>query len=277
MLRQEKHYQCADYLSHERKESANEVVELCAGIVTDNLTKSPSSVCVQSMNVEQSPKTVKVEQEGPSISFWRQQMFDWACMVVDSFGMDRNCVAVSMDLLDRFVSRELNRTDTPTVNRDDFQLFSMTCLYVAVKILEPFPRKITVEALVDMSRGFYSEDDIVLTEKEILSTLKWLLHGPTALDYSRVCWELLEVQGHHVADQDMLLLTSTLTEMAVADSNFCAVSNSLVGVACCCLTLQQSGHHSLANQLCHALYPVIDTKSNAFQTVYRKLEHLYGQ
>ena len=98
-------------------------------------------------------------------------MFDWACMVVDSFGMDRQNVALSMDLLDRYVAHELARTDVaslPAVTRDDFQLFSMTTLYMAVKILEPFPRKITVQALVDMSRGFYSEIDIQVTEREIL-------------------------------------------------------------------------------------------------------------
>ena len=214
-------------------------------------------------------------QKCESFRFWRQQMFDWSCMVIDSFGMDREIVAICFDILDRYVAKESSNPNAQEITRDDFQLFSMTSLYLAVKVLEPYPRKIGLDALVDMSRGFYTEEDIAVTEREILMTLQWHISPPTALAYSRMLWDLFPAQ----ISSSTKLTCSTLTEIAVADSFFLPHRKSLIGLASVLISARLHGLPDAAmREFLAQIEDLIPIQGNdEFAAVFRQLELLYCQ
>jgi|UniRef100_A0A8J9X8V8 hypothetical protein len=329
MIRQERtRYRVVNYLQREmvyecQQQQSQYVVEACASITNNQyaVKKSQSSTSLRDVQGDvgnSSPRSARttsgplriestaspVSDRAVQFSFWRQQMFDWACMVTDCFSIDREVVAASFNLLDRYVARELSSHSSSTcpddyspalvspISREDFQLFSMTCLYIAVKILEPYPRKLSLEALVDMSRGFYTPDDIAVTEREIMTALSWHLHPPTAIGFSRMYWSLLASTDATEPSSAVQTTCATLTELAVANAEFIDSPPSLVGLAATVLAYRlpantnahdtdQNGcsaavHEAQARLLLAKLAPLVEPQAQQFHAIYTQLEALYG-
>ena len=215
-----------------------------------------------------------------SFAFWRQQMFDWTCVVIDSYGIaDRSeVIAVAFSVLDRYVAHELHQATVP-ITRDDFQLFGMTALYIAIKLLQG-RNKLSIDALVLMSRGFYSHKDVVATENDMLKALQWRLHAPTPIAYCRLLCDMLQVSAS--SEDRLQRCCAYLTELAVSDASFVGCKASMVALAAIVLaarldnTISDRQIHDFVASLQGLMiredgHPVSD-----FQRVYRQLEVLYG-
>jgi hypothetical protein len=290
LLHQEQHqYACSDYMAHERPTTVPasldfmNMLEECANVVNDRsfsprevekppFSKVPSAVCVRQL-LEPVKAAIKPKQQ-PAFGYWRQQMFDWACMVVDSFGMDREVVAMSFSILDRFIAKESSGSSA-SVTRHDFQLFSMTSLYLVIKITVPYPRKLGVEALVDMSRGFYSSEDITLTERDILKALEWHVHPPTAIGFCRLYWSFLPQEP----SVDMQMTCATMTDITVADPLFVSYKPSDIGLAVVLHAARLDGADKRTTAgLLSKLKGLVSTSNNQdFDFVFHHLEKLYCQ
>jgi hypothetical protein len=242
LLSQEKSYECPDYLSPDymhqghklpRAPTLLRIVEECAKLVTDLTLVSPTQV----IHGTKSPSTVNstafvasATQESSTapdmhhchLATWRRQMCSWAYNAVDTFELNRELVAFAFDILDRYIATEA-KSDC-AITREDFQLFSMTCLYTAIKILEP-ERKLTIATLIDMSRGYYCAEDIAETEVEILEALKWRVNPPTALAFVGELLTSAQVPARVIAS------CRDYTEMAVMDEYFVPHKASTVAVA----------------------------------------------
>ena len=169
---------------------------------------------------------------------WRQQMASWAFTAVDTFGLDRELVAVAFNMLDRYLSKEIKSVDcNDHFTREDFQLTSMTCLYLTVKILGP-SKKLSVPALIDMSRGYYCAEDITETEMDILTVLDWRITPTTPLSFIQELASVIPT----INKKDVMDSCSKLTEMAVMDEYFVGYKSSAVAAA---VVLTASRQHSL--------------------------------
>ena len=82
----------------------------------------------------------------------------------------REVVAVALSYLDRYLA-------TRAVNRRIFQLAAMTALYLAIKLYEP--GKLRLASLIELSRGYFLAEHIVIMEDSILQSLGWHVHPPT--------------------------------------------------------------------------------------------------
>lgn len=104
--------------------------------------------------------------------------------IVDFYSFDRETIAISCSLFDRFISKT-----SPTESRD-FQLIALTTLYIAVKLNE---RKIcnTLESFVRLGKNEFSQNEIVKMETKILFTLEWLVNPPTPQAFTNQFLELL--------------------------------------------------------------------------------------
>jgi len=240
----------------------------------------------------------------PDLAYWRLQMFDWACMVVDGFHMDRCAVlSTAFNLLDRYTSLELKRMnqqtsprpldnkktkkDEPeTITRDDYQLFAMTALYMAVKILEPYPRKMSLETLVEMSRNYYTRQDLVNTELEMLTALKWRTTPPTAILFCRELEPLLhhsKKQTHAAYSQqfmaDLERVYSTICDVTVSDPFFLNHRPSVIALATLFHAARLTGcsvsKRAQLQQRGVALLQLDANEQAALEQVYQKLESLY--
>lgn len=304
LIRQEEeHYLCQDYLQdlhqehqqdqHQQQAGVNcrerattkplscLAAEQCARIVSDLAFSSPtdealqtfpSSVCVKDLADSQARTSFVLDKKAAAslalVGFWRQQMLDWSHLVLDSFGIDRDVVAVSFNILDRYIAQEI-QSNIP-ITREDFQLFSMTALFIAVKLLESYPRKLTADALVDMSRGFYASEDILHTEREILKTLGFFLNPTTAFGFCRMYWEMFPL----AASFEFQANCQSITEFALKDTYFLAKKPSVVGLAAVMHASRLQGHPTnVSEQFLSEMRATISLQDgDDFGAVYDRLE-----
>lgn len=139
---------------------------------------------------------------------WRQKICEWSYDIADHFGFDREAVTISMNYMDRFLSRRLaegdredeseSRWDTSSndtygsesIDIRYFQLLAMTCLYLAIKIhgqndMYEGGSYMTMKMsdFVALSRGLFTMQNMVDMEVEVLSTLNWRLNPPTLISF----------------------------------------------------------------------------------------------
>jgi Cyclin, N-terminal domain len=173
LLRREDQYLCLDYTAssfqqqqQQERDDDRDMMDSSATCISI-IHKVPSTCSLRDVQAERQSSAAKttasagsstaavtaLHQQQQEFGAWRHQMFDWAVMVVDSIGADRESVACCFHLLDRFLVTELRRTRAPPITRDDYQLFCMTCLYIATKVIDPYPHKLSVQTLVDMSNN----------------------------------------------------------------------------------------------------------------------------
>merc|ERR1719330_2064758 len=111
----------------------------------------------------------------------RAKMAQWCYQVIDFIQFSRETVAISMDYLDRFLCSGCPRAEQVMNCRKEYQLASMTALFMAIKINEPI--MIDMVMLTELSKGIYTKEDFAKMETDILSGLNWRVSGPTAQSF----------------------------------------------------------------------------------------------
>lgn len=90
---------------------------------------------------------------------WREKICEWAYQVIDHFDYSREVVGVAIHYLDRYLA-------TRTVNKKVFQLAAMTSLFLAIKLYEP--GRISMASMIELSRGYFTLDQMVAMEESLL-------------------------------------------------------------------------------------------------------------
>jgi hypothetical protein len=117
----------------------------------------------------------------------RKQMVEWCFGVADAFDMSKETVGVAVSIFDRYHSSGNGNSHEALKSLQAFQRAAVTSFFVAIKIHEPSslgiqllvklclgpePSLLGIPSPVKLSMGVY-EENIVATECEILSALKW--------------------------------------------------------------------------------------------------------
>ena len=289
LLQEERSYRCTDAYYNcncTPLTCATETADLSAPPNKSNIVKvdSLSSISdVRDLSFDEDTEHQHQQQQQchEEHCFWRRQMYDWSVTVLDSFGMDREAVAVAFNLLDRYIVFECSK-EGPDISRDDYQLYSMVSLYIAVKINEPYPRKLSVQALVDMSKHFYSKDVIESTERDILVAINWRVATPTALSYMRLFLEDLQLEtgskhdGKNCTMHHLQSTATALTELSVGDAFFVSYPSSSVGLAALlhAARLEPSATERQVKKLAQRAQAVVDTETSEFRAVFTQLEKI---
>ena len=121
----------------------------------------------------------------------RCKMCEWCYNIVDHYDVDREVVSIAMNYLDRYVAnKKAKATDGTYISNLDFQLLSVTSLFLATKLHGDFTvgkhgRKIKlhVNMFADLTGGRFSASDIEASELAILFDLDWLTHPPTTIKF----------------------------------------------------------------------------------------------
>ena len=116
--------------------------------------------------------------------------------VVDHFELPRDVVGTCTNLLDRYLAIYFGATATegvPAINKKEFQLVTMCCLYLAMKLKGQ--TRIPLEYMVQLSRGTMNVAQLQDMEMELLSQLSWLVNPPTAFDFLKHYLQLLQPEG----------------------------------------------------------------------------------
>lgn len=196
--------------------------------------------------------------------------------VVDHFELPRNVVGTCTNLLDRYLAIYFGATaptGVPAINKKEFQLVTMCCLYVAMKLQGK--TRIPLEYMVQLSRGTISITQVQDMEMELLSQLSWLVNPPTSFDFLKHYLQLLQPEG--VSDGQFLDdmegrtmtgrtprlsaledLASFLVELSILDYYFVNFRASTVALAALFNAMDEdkflesrSSNPFLQNKICH--------------------------
>ncbi|XP_030241907.1 G1/S-specific cyclin-E isoform X2 [Drosophila navojoa] len=112
----------------------------------------------------------------------RAILLDWLIEVCEVYKLHRETFYLAVDYLDRYlhVARHVQKTH--------LQLFGITCLFVAAKVEEIYPPKISEFAYV--TDGACTERDILQHEKLLLQTINWDICPITATAWLGVYMQL---------------------------------------------------------------------------------------
>ena len=160
----------------------------------------------------------------------RKAMIDWCFTVVDAFNLSRESVAISMSLLDRYLSSNNGKSVDVLQSKQQFQLAAITCFYIAVKIYEPV--QLGIAMLLKLCRGYYKQNDIVSMEQDILSALDYRVYisTTTPMEYVRHYLDLLSEWNDL---KDVILENArSHSDNATLDVYFSTCKVSSVGIAC---------------------------------------------
>lgn len=193
MLRQEEHYLCRDYLDVQFPD---------AHFATANTRHHHHHL---------SKKEVMIDET------CRSKMCEWIFHVVDSTRLQRETAAIAMGFLDRFLSTSSQRAAVARLDRREYQLAAMTCLYISVKISEPF--EMDAGLMSRLSRGIHSAEEITSLEYDILVALQWRVNCPTPIQFVNHILELLP-DSAKAAAPILYEHSHFQTELAVGDYAF---------------------------------------------------------
>ncbi|KAK9889476.1 hypothetical protein WA026_004750 [Henosepilachna vigintioctopunctata] len=118
----------------------------------------------------------------------RAILLDWIMEVCEVYHLRRVTYYLGVDYFDRFLSIR------PDVPKNQLQLVGVTCLFLAAKLEEIYPPRVTEFSYV--CDGACSPDDILNCELLILNSLGWDLSLMTPSD-----WLNLYMQLHSKADE----------------------------------------------------------------------------
>lgn len=169
----------------------------------------------------------------------RVKIVDWCYSVVDQCKFDRETVAISMEMVDRFLSTPSAIARDALRDRKRFQLVAITAMYVAIKTNEQMA--FGSGSFAKMSRGIYSKEDIEAMERSMLDGLSWRVCAPTSIQMAHhiLSLALPYVDLEETTWAFILDEVRYQTEHAVRDYYFASKRPSTVAVAAIFNTLDQ--------------------------------------
>ena len=198
-------------------------------------------------------KGVRLDEED------RTKMVDWCYNVVDSCQLERESVAIAMEMVDRFLSNKTSATAMDVRHdRIQFQLLTLTALYVSIKI----NMKVALgsDFFSCISRELYPVKDIEAMELKLLKELSWCISAPTCVQMAHHIIALLSM--HVTFDEAMwaniLNEVEYQAECAVRDYYFVSQRPSTVAMAAIFNTLDRFEKHE-SQDIIHAVLSVMKT------------------
>jgi len=154
----------------------------------------------------------------------RQTMATWAYKILGFCKANPDTCSAAMSNLDRFLSTE--RGNFALKDRRWFQLAVMCSLQLAIKIHDS--EKLEMSAILQLGRGSFTADEVVLMEEEILSALGWRICPPTPYAYLEVLIELVPS-----TPTKQLLFNNARKQIhrSIAQYRFSTASQSLLAIA----------------------------------------------
>jgi hypothetical protein len=169
----------------------------------------------------------------------RIKMSEWCYQVVDFCKFNRETVGIAMNFLDRYLCTPVG--SAALNDRKVFQLASMTCLYTAIKTVEP--EAMEPKIVAGLSRGTYTEQQVTDMELSILKAIQWRMNPPTALAFVHHFFALMDID----VDDSVFEMAKFQTELAVNEYSFIGVAPSCIAFAAIANAMQDASPSTMSN------------------------------
>ncbi|XP_034456834.1 G1/S-specific cyclin-E2-like [Hippoglossus hippoglossus] len=199
---------------------------------------SSEDVWVKMVGKEQNYRHSKgFMQKHPTIQpRMRSILLDWLIEVSGAYTLHRQTFYLAQDYFDRFMLTQNN------IEKNMLQLIGITCLFIASKMEEACPPKLSQMAHV--TAGTYYEEEILQMELIILKALRWNLCPETAVSWLKLYFQLasmnansdlLEPQFPH----DLYVQMTRLLDLCVLSINSLDFQYRVLAASVLCHFLQQ--------------------------------------
>lgn len=151
---------------------------------------SPEDVWVKMVSREQNYRHSKnFMLKHPNIQpRMRSILLDWLIEVSEAYTLHRQTFYLAQDYFDRFMLTQSN------IEKGMLQLIGITCLFIASKMEEACPPKLSQMAYV--TAGTYYEDEILQMELIILKALSWNLCPETAVSWLKLYFQMASMSSN---------------------------------------------------------------------------------
>lgn len=102
--------------------------------------------------------------------------------IIDHYDIDRSVVSIAIFFFDRYVSHH--------PDEKNYLLAAMTCIYLAMKLHSS--KMISPSTISSMSRGYFTERELLAMELVIFECLDWYLNPPTPAMFYEVIVPLID-------------------------------------------------------------------------------------
>ncbi|KAM9838866.1 G1/S-specific cyclin-E2-like [Aulostomus maculatus] len=118
----------------------------------------------------------------------RSILLDWLIEVSEEYALHRQTFYLAQDYFDRFM---LTQND---IDKSLLQLIGITCLFIASKMEETCPPKLS--QMVYIAADTYFEHEILQMELMVLKALRWNLCPETAVSWLKLFFQMASVSCH---------------------------------------------------------------------------------
>lgn len=197
-------------------------------------------------------------------------MYDWTCEVVIGLNLDQDTVAVAFSILDRYLAIKVKQDVDFSPCREEYQLFCVACLYLAIKLVATLQSFVLGRNLVETSNGRFTADDITATELDILKNLKWHVNPPTVMGFCNLYMDFYGSLSPRV-----FAYCRYLADAALADEFFISKPSSVIALGIMLLATQKEGMpFPESHKLLENLQGLVQVNEDEFNSVFRRLECL---
>lgn len=213
----------------------------------------------------------------------RQKIVDWCYSVVDICQLERETVAMAMEMVDRFLSNKSSKVAMDALeNRIQYQLLALTALYISIKI--SMPQALGSDFMSIISGELYSVREIEAMELVLLKELSWCISAPTCVQMAH---QILSLSSTLASPVDKEMWVSILDEVEYqaehAVRHYCFVPQrpSTVAMAAIFNTLigfDKDGSHDILRAVMSVMKNADFEPLEVILTTRNKLHSLvYGQ
>lgn len=153
----------------------------------------------------------------------RARMIDWMIEVLTNFKFIDESFFLAVSIMDRFTKKK-----NESLAISNLHLIGITSMYIASKFEDLYPMRMKL-AYEKIGHKKFPIDIIKTCEADILKTLGFLIHIPTALDYIKTYLKI--IMNNHPEKELIKRMAIYLAKMNLHDYNFCSIKPSLQAAA----------------------------------------------
>ena len=205
--------------------------------------------CMSRNEHSHAPSPYYLSQQPQLDAAMRPVLFDWLMEVAAEFRLQRETVQLAFNYTERYLSAP--SACIAVVQRCDYQLLGISCLFLACKVEESKPPR--AEELALTTDGACSARQICEMESRVCRALQWRLQAVTPIAWLRV---LIQLCVRRLHQQLVDTLAEHLHQSAACKQRLCEAAlvddDPLASLACSCCPL------------CCALYCQFQTDLSSF-------------
>ncbi|GAA6233273.1 G1/S-specific cyclin-E2-like [Lates japonicus] len=166
----------------------------------------------------------------------RSILLDWLIEVSEAYTLHRQTFYLAQDYFDRFMLTQNN------TEKGVLQLIGITCLFIASKMEEACPPKLSQMAYV--TAGTCYEDEILQMELIILKELRWNLCPETAVSWLKLYFQMASMSANSDLlepqfPQDAYVQMTRLLDLCILNINSLDFQYRVLAASVLCHFLQQ--------------------------------------